>query len=140
MLNEVFSVRNHMWEHRQAVGACITAFLAKQNDGLFVVTIKRFVEKRSGQQNRYYWKLLEYLAPELGYHSKDACHEMMMQECGFGQQHEIRGRKYFERKSSAELDKTDFGKLIEKCFEIASFINEDRPPERHIILPQVGQS
>lgn len=136
MLSEIFSVRDKMWEHRKAVGECITAFLSKQSDGLYEVTIKKFVEKRSGQQNRYYWKLLEYLSPALGYESKDSCHAMIMQECELGHYVDFRGRTYFERKSSSELDKETFGKLIEKCFEIAAFLNEDRPPENHIILPK----
>lgn len=136
MLNEMFSVKNHQWAHQQSVTQCIRAFLAKQSDGLYEVTIKRFSEKRSSRQNRYYWKLLEYLAPALGYESKDSCHAMVMQEAELGHYIDFRGRTYFERKSSAELDKETFGKLIEKCFEIAAFLNEDRLPEHHLILPQ----
>lgn len=136
MLNEIFAVENHMWAHRKAVGECITNFLAKQKDGLYEVTIKRFVEKRTGPQNRLYWKLIDILAPELGYESKDSCHAMIMQECELGHYVEFRGKTYFERKSSAELDKETFWKLIEKCHEVCAFLNEDRPPEAHLVLPK----
>lgn len=136
MLNEVFAVKGHMWQHPQKVKEVILRFLNGQRDGLYEVTIKRFTEKRSGGQNRYYWKLLEYLAPALGYESKDSCHVMLMEQCELGHYVEFRGRRYFERKSSADLDKETFGKLIDKCFEVAAFLNEDREPEAHIILPK----
>lgn len=136
MLTEVFAVSNHMWTHRKAVGEVISNFLNNQSDGLYEVTIKKFSAKRSGQQNRYYWKLLEYLAPALGYESKDSVHIMVMQECGLGHFVEFRGKTYFERKSSADLDKETFGKLIDKCFEIAAFLNEDREHDKRIIFPE----
>lgn len=140
MLNEVFAVKDHMWQHRKAVGECITNFLSKQKDGLYEVTIKQFRQKRSDNQNRFYWKLLEYLAPALGYESKDSCHAMLMQECELGHYVQFRGKQYFERKSSAELDRETFGKLIEKCYEVAAFLNEDREPEAHLILPKIGEN
>jgi hypothetical protein len=117
MLNELFAVKNHMWEHRQAVGNCITAFLNKQSDGLYEVTIKKFTERRTGSQNRYYWKLIGLLSPELGYHSVDSCHVMIMEECELGHYVKFKDKQYFERKSSAELDKETFGKLIDKCLK-----------------------
>lgn len=138
MLTELFSVKNKMWEHRQKVGEVITNFLSKQADGLYEVTIKRFQEKRSDRQNKYYWKLLEFLAPALGYQSKDSCHIMIMEECGFGHYVPFRGKTYFERKSSADLDKEMFAKLIEKCFEIEAFYNEDKDPDKHLILPRAA--
>lgn len=138
MLKEVFSVKDHMWEHRRSVGECITAYLAKVPNGLYEVTIKQFANPRSHRQNRYYWKLVELLAAELGYISKDSCHAMLMEECGLGDYMDFKGKTYFMRKSSATLDKDTFAKLIEKCFEIEAFINEDREPARHFVLPRIA--
>lgn len=137
MLTEIFYVKNKAWEHPQKVRECITAHLSKLPDGPVEVIIKKFSTRRTSPQNRYYWKLLEYLAPELGYESKDSCHLLVMEQCGFGHYVPFRGRDYFERKSSAHLDVESFGKLIDKCFEIAAFLNESREPEAHIILPRL---
>lgn len=140
MLNEIFYVKGRQWEHAKSVRECVAAFLSKQKDGPYTVTIKRFAEPRSGNQNRYYWALLEYLAPELGYESKDACHAMLMQECGFGHFVTFKGKEYFDRKSSTDLDKEQFAKLIEKCFEVAAFLNEGREGDAWIILPRAEET
>lgn len=138
MLKEVFSVKEHMWEHRRSVGDCISAYLQKCSDGLYEVTIKHFASPRSQNQNRYYWKLVSILADELGYISKDSCHAMLMEECGYGDHMDFRGKTYFMRKSSTSLSKEEFAALIEKCFEIEAFINEGREPEKHVVLPRVA--
>ena len=140
MLTEVFSVKDHRWQFPEKVKECIWTFLGKQSDGLYEVTIKKITEKRSGNQNRYLWKLCELLSEPLGFQSKDQVLVLLMEECELGHYVQFRDRRYFERKSSAELDKETFGKLIEKAFEIASFLNEDRPPHMHIILPRTGET
>lgn len=140
MLTEIFAIKNHVWQHPQKVKETITRYLSSQDDGLYKVEIKKFSSKRSLNQNSYYWLLVSYLAPVLGYQSKDACHIMLMENCGFGHYVEFRGKRYFERKSSTDLDVETFAKLIDHCFEIAAFLNEDREPEQHIILPKIEET
>ena len=139
ILSRIFYAKNKAWENSKTVHAAVSNFLSFQSDGPLLVTIKKYVEPRTGNQNRYYWMLVEILAGELGYESKDACHSMLMQECGFGEYIKYKGREYFDRKSSATLDKEQFAKLIEKCFEVAAFLNEGRDPESMLNLPKAGE-
>ena len=90
------------------------------------------------RQNRFYWLLVAKLADELGYISKDSCHAMLMEECGYGEPMEFRGKTYFIRKSSTRLSREEFAALINKCYEIEAFINEGKEPEKHLVLPRLA--
>lgn len=103
--------------------------------GQYRVTATKLSGSRTLAQNRLYWACVEILADAIGFESKDSAHEMIMREAGFGKFITIKDKHYFARKSSASLTKDEFAALLEKCKEIAAFLNEDRDIESYIVLP-----
>jgi len=54
--------------------AFVQKYVGKQNNGMYLLEIKRFYKKRSVQQNKWYWEILTILCDELGYESKEELH------------------------------------------------------------------
>lgn len=78
------------------------------------IQIKKFVPKRSLNQNDYWYKLLDIMAKEIG-EDKEYLKQVVKWECAFYKEH--KGRIIY--RSSADLDKKEFGKLIDKTVELA---------------------
>jgi hypothetical protein len=49
-------------------------YMSKQDDGKYLMEIKKFYKKRSKAQNRWYWKIMDIIGEELGY-TKDEMHD-----------------------------------------------------------------
>ena len=62
-----------------------------------------------------------------------------MERLGFGSHVNFRGRVSFVRDSTALKDVEKFGQIIDELHAIGDFLNEDREPERHIILPEKAE-
>ena len=60
---------------------------------------------------------------------------VIMQRLGRTYTVTVLGVQVTQRQSIRADDITECGTLIDECFKIASFMNEDREPEQHIILP-----
>lgn len=137
MLNEIFAVKDHAWEHKVKVKEVIGNFLSRQQNGLYTVQIKRVTNKRTGNQNNLLWMLLDILAPEIGYQNPEAVLSIIMKRLNLGTWKEFAGVKEFDRDSSAIKDTITFGKILDECYVLESILNEDREPHEHMILPRV---
>lgn len=134
-MKQLFSVSNHRPTHPDAYKKIQSAFFANARDGLYTFEPKRVTEKRTLNQNSYLWSLLTILADEVGLQTPDAMLVVVMKRLGMGQTVKVLGIEQFDRDSTQLKDTVDFKKIIDECFNIASFLNEDREPEHHIILP-----
>lgn len=136
MIKELFTIQNHRWTRWPEMRTSLERFLLRSKDGVYSLEIKRLSDKRTVRQNSYLWKLMTILAPELGFESPDSVLVMVMEEVGFGHFVTFRDRRYFERKSSTELSVEEFGRVIDKLFEIAAFLNDGRDEDMKISLPK----
>ena len=134
-MKELFSVSNHRPTHPQSFGNMLNAKLAKLKDGLYWFEMKRVTEKRTLNQNSYLWALLTILAEACGLETPEAMLMVVMQRLGRTYTVNVLGVQITQRQSIRADDITECGAIIDECFVIASFMNEDREPEHHIILP-----
>lgn len=134
-MRELFSVSDHRPTHPQSFSKMLNAQLAKLKDGLYWFEMKRVTEKRTLNQNSYLWALLTILAEACGLETPEAMLMVIMQRLGRTYTVNVLGVQIVQRQSIRADDITECGAIIDECFKIASFLNEDREPEQHIILP-----
>ena len=134
-MKQLFSVSDHRPTHHEAFKKMLNCFFANAKDGLYTFEPKRVTEKRTLNQNSYLWSLLTILADEVGLQTPDAMLVVVMKRIGMGRFVNVLGLEQFDRDSTQLKDTIEFKAIIDECFNIASFMNEDREPEHHIILP-----
>ena len=134
-MRELFSVSNHRPTHPESFRKLLEANLSKLKDGLYWFEMKRVTEKRTLNQNSYLWALLTILAEACGLETPEAMLMVVMQRLGRTYTVNVLGVQITQRQSIRADDITECGAIIDECFVIASFMNEDREPEHHIILP-----
>ncbi len=134
-MRELFSVSNHRPTHPESFRKLLEANLSKLKDGLYWFEMKRVTDKRTLKQNSYLWALLTILAGECGIETPEAMLMVVMQRLGRTYTTTVLGVEITQRQSIRADDITECGAIIGECFKIASFLNEDREPEHHIILP-----
>lgn len=106
--------------------------IAKLGDGYYWVEVYRIKCLRTLAQNRYYWKLLEYIEKKTG-HTKDELHELLKYKFlsenvdipipGGDEKIKFPDSKYLRIKSTRELSTAEFGEYIEKIKRWASFLD-----------------
>lgn len=135
-MRELFSVSNHRPTHPESFKKLLNAFFANAKDGLYWFQPQRVTDKRTLSQNSYLWALCEHLGKDeaIGM-TKELVLKNVMQDLNMGTWRIWGDRKEFQRDSSADKDKIKCGQIIDRLFEVAQFLNEDREPEHHIILP-----
>jgi hypothetical protein len=90
---------------------------AKLNEGKKVV-VEVIRQKRSKNENNYYWQVLEWLSEETGY-TKSELHELF--KGMFLKKHiEIKGKSYTVIRSTSELNTTEFEEYLSKIRQLAS--------------------
>lgn len=111
-------------------------FKTTQKPGGYMVSLRKAGPPRKLNQNALYWARCEVLCtqPEIGL-TKDGLHAWLMQEAGYGEKKEFKGRTIFDRESSASLTIEEFSRLMHEQDKLAEFCNEGRPPEHYVELP-----
>lgn len=112
----------------------LAKYILKCGDAVYRVRIEHDRGDRNTDQNALYWKRHQVLANETGY-SKEVLHEYAMEDCGYGEKHNIFGKEKFIRISSTNLTIDEFTKLMIWQSEKARFLNTSREPDQYIRMP-----
>lgn len=98
-------------------------------EGKYQVDIKEV--KRSNEQNRFYWKVLEIISEETGY-ERDELHDALKRKfIGVDQGKDIFGNLYLKPKSSAKLKKGEFTTYLNKVIAFAYSLEINIPTPDH---------
>jgi len=81
-------------------------------DGKWVIAIAPFESRRTLPQNSRYWAILSLIADEIG-ESKGYIHDLLKMRMFGLHQRRVDGKVLTELKSSADLTKEDFTKLMQ---------------------------
>ncbi len=106
---------------------CLQAvYNIKQEDGIYQVTIEKYVEDKSAEQRGWWHMMIGIMAKDLGY-SPAEMKSVLKNEILGQQEIEYKGKTIVKEASSEELKKYGYSELIEHTYRIAS--------ENGIILP-----
>ncbi len=107
---------------------CLQAvYSIKQKDGVYQVTIEKYIEDKSAEQRGWWHMMVGIMAKELGYTPAEM--KSVLKNEILGQQEiEYRGKTIVREASSEELKKYGYSELVEHTYRIAA--------ESGIILPK----
>lgn len=94
------------------------------------MSVKIAPMKRSLDQNALYHALIGIIAKEIG-ETPDSLHEQVKVRFLGVEEKEVWGQKLIQPKSTASLNKRDFGELIDKVYALGSFYNIALPTPAH---------
>lgn len=129
------SMQEHRaWESKQKIGARFVTLIKKESPA-----------REQSQINAHFERCTVIGRDEEVSATKRTVSDMLLemalnetQNPKFGKYITIRGRSQFEPGSVAELDKSEMWELKRQAYEMTRELNEDREPERYILLPERG--
>ena len=105
--------------------------LEPEKDLEFEVSIKRYKNKRSLEQNAYYWGvIIEYMSRELGY-TVNECHEVLKAELLPKVQIEYKGKILEVSGSTKKLNTKQFAEFIDMCIILLAEFGVIVPPPHY---------
>lgn len=102
--------------------------IAISNSMGLVVTISK--PTRSNTQNAYYWNILEIISKDQG-DDKESLHDQLKWSVFGPVYKEYKNETIATVRSSRDLSKEDFGKLIEAAMTLAAYLNIKIPAKSY---------
>ena len=116
---------------KQVVDNMINDLRRESKKGPLTVTISDKKSKRSVQQNAYAHKLIGLIAEHQG-ESLESVKRQIKHRIGLIEKRMINGELITEIRSTADLNKDEFSKLIEQVITVCEYLGIDYPtPERY---------
>lgn len=106
-----------IWKNKKQ----IEDFINSLDPGKYFIKISEYNEERTISQNKFYWKLIEIIAREIGYEVQEM-HEVFKYKFLKKTFEDANGNLVKGFASSADLDKKDFSDYIEK---IKRYVEQD---------------
>lgn len=103
-------------------------YIRALNDGVYAVTVKEYKSKRSLEQNKYYWKILEIIGEDLGYYKEELHEEFIDAFSPIKTIRGLNGKPKQKRVRTSEMNVEQMSKHIERIIHFAA--------ENSIVIPE----